>query len=31
VLAKKAMRQVKGFARIESHSIELFGLCNNCI
>jgi Fe2+ or Zn2+ uptake regulation protein len=29
-LAQKALKQVKEFSRIESHSFELFGLCNTC-
>lgn len=30
-LAQKALQQVRGFAKIESHSFELFGLCNTCV
>jgi Fe2+ or Zn2+ uptake regulation protein len=26
----KALKQVRGFATINSHSLELFGLCNGC-
>ena len=29
-LADKALRQVKGFAKVTHHSLELFGLCNSC-
>ena len=29
-LIAKALKQVKGFASISSHSFDLFGLCNSC-
>jgi Fur family ferric uptake transcriptional regulator len=30
-LAQKVLKRVTGFSRIESHSFELFGLCNTCV
>ena len=30
-LADKALKQVKTFAKVTHHSLELFGLCNLCI
>jgi Fur family zinc uptake transcriptional regulator len=30
-VAKKALRQVRGFASINSHSLELFGTCSMCV
>jgi len=30
-LVNKALKQTKGFSRVTNHSLELFGLCNNCI
>jgi len=29
-VARKALRQVRGFSSIQSHSLELFGMCTNC-
>lgn len=29
-IVPKALRQAKGFARVESHALELFGICNSC-
>ena len=30
-LANKALKQTKGFAKITSHAMEFFGLCNACM
>jgi len=30
-LAVKALQQVKAFAKVTHHSLELFGLCHSCI
>ena len=29
-IAKQALRQIKGFAVVNNHAFELFGLCNAC-
>lgn len=29
-IVPKALKQAKGFARVESHALELFGICNSC-
>jgi|SRR3989344_884905 len=30
-LARKALRQTHGFAKVTNHSLELFGVCNACV